>query len=309
MNHILLSDFDETITLKDTIGILASLPYRKKTKLKPEWSFFVDNYMQGWNNYHKQFPPRVLPLINQIKKPLSLENFKSTLQQEFDYQAFCRKIELNSTNKLSEFGLFSNLNNDDIRLFANDQVKSKTVVLREGFKELLRSKLIKPEFVYIISVNWSKAFIYNIINEDVLKMENIFCNDLVMHHEQYSGMFSNNLLTGSDKIVTLETILRSKTNTLGQKNNIFWYIGDSETDLLPILHPLVNGILLLNPKENIKKYNKITKVILGIDAMILEKFESHDISIVEIPGLKVGTNKLYITKSWKDISKLITDFR
>lgn len=308
MNHILISDFDETITLRDTIAIFASLPYLKNAKLKPTWSFFVDNYMKGWNIYHKQSPPRGLPIINQIRKPLSMQNFKSLLQHEFEYQEFCRKIELHSTCKVLDYGIFSNLSTKDVQLFAKCQLENKEIILQDGFKELLASQFVKAENFYIISINWSKTFIYNVINEASINIENIFCNDLLVQNKKSLGMFPNTLLTGSDKIATLEDIMLNKINSSGS-NNIVWYIGDSETDILPILHPRVNGILLLDPSAHKEKFDKLTKVILGIDEIILDNFKNSFVSVAEIPRLKEGKYKTYLAKSWGDIHQLVTNYQ
>ncbi|CAI4927200.1 CRE_HP_G0020940.mRNA.1.CDS.1 [Saccharomyces cerevisiae] len=45
-------------------------------------------------------------------------------------------------------------------------------------------------------------------------------------------------------------------------NLILLVYRDSETDLLSILHPSTNGVLLINPQENPSKFIKLPKRLL-----------------------------------------------
>lgn len=300
--NILICDFDETITTKDTINLLAKLAYSVKPELKPEWSHFETTYMDGYNELQPIYlMKRSLPLLLQIymdHAKITDENFYQFFGPEIEYQKLCRNIEMNSMMEMEKYNVFKGITTQDVNQYINTLEGS---VIRNGFFDCLKELNIQLNQLYILSINWSQEFIHSIISRTYLRSSNIYCNSLLhdTSHGTYNGLFSKKLLTGSDKIHTLQEICRNN----GQDNTI-WYIGDSETDLLSILYPGINGILLLNPNENEKKFNKITRNILGIELETLSKFKNEDIRYIKFIE-KDNNMASYLVKNWAYVTTLI----
>lgn len=300
--NILICDFDETITIKDTINLLAKLAYRVKPELKPEWSHFETTYMNGYNELQPIYSRnRLLPLLSQIYRDhvkINDENFHGLFGSEIEYQKLCRNIEINSMIEMEKYHVFKGVTEHDVKEYINIFDEP---VIREGFFDCLKELNIQLNQLYILSINWSGEFIHNIISSTYLQSSSIYCNNLLVDtaHGAYTGLFSKKLLTGSDKIQTLQKICQNN-----KKDDTIWYIGDSETDLLSILYPGINGILLLDPNENERKFNKITRNILGIESELLSKFnidETRYIKFIE----KQNNMGSYLVKNWADITTLL----
>ncbi|KAG0655818.1 hypothetical protein C6P45_002893 [Maudiozyma exigua] len=300
--NILICDFDETITVKDTIALLARLAYRVNPKLKPEWSHFEATYMNGYNELqHTYLMDRCLPLLSNIymnHTKITDGNFQDLFQCEIKYQKLCRNIELNSMKEMEKYNVFKGITTQDVIDYVDTLDE---LVIRQGFLNCLKVLDIQLGQLYILSINWSREFIRNVISSSYVRSSNIYCNALL--HDttrcRYSGLFSKQLLTGSDKIHTLQEICQCT----GEDKTI-WYIGDSETDLLSILYPEINGILLLDPEENEKKFNKITKEILGIESETLSKFYIKDTRYAKFIE-KENDMASYLVKTWTDVTTLI----
>ncbi|CAL9734943.1 cold tolerance protein 1 [Monosporozyma servazzii] len=307
MTNIIISDFDETITKSDTISVLAQINLITNPNPDDEnkWSHFTEHYMEGWRKYHDNAPLRQLPLLKCFDgKIISDGNYKTALYSEFKYQEYLRVIELYSIDELTNKSYFSETKGL-IPEFTKKCLTDSSIKLREGFKGLLNKINITSNKFYIISVNWSTEFILGVLDDEHMNESNVFCNALNTHDGDYDGSFSKQVMTGSDKIISLDKIVALETHT--ENNCKFWYIGDSETDLLSILNPNVNGVLLLDPSENAEKFFKVARDILGVSQESLTFFLQDDVSIVQLPVAKCHHNKLYLAKSWDAISNVIYD--
>lgn len=307
MPNIIISDFDETITEGDTISVLAKI--RLLTDPNPDddnkWSHFTDHYMEGWRKYHDNSPSRKLPLLKCFDgEVISEGNYKTVLSSEFNYQEYLRVIESYSIDELTKKGYFFKIRSL-IPEFTEKCLVDGSIKLREGFRGLLNKINSTSSKFFIISVNWSTEFILNVLDDQNINESNVFCNALNTCHDEYDGSFSKQVMTGSDKIESLEKIIGLETQT--GNNYKFWYIGDSETDLLSILHPNVNGILLLDPSENEKKFFKVARDILGVTEESVKVFLQDDVSILPLPAKKSYNNQLYLAKSWDAITNLMYD--
>ncbi|CAL9729965.1 cold tolerance protein 1 [Monosporozyma unispora] len=306
MSNVIISDFDETITKNDTIGVLAKIGLITNPNPDDEhkWSHFIDHYMEGWKKYHAKAPSRQLPLLKCFdKKTITNKNYTTALDAEFKYQEYLKIIELYSISELTDKSYFFNTKNF-IPNFAKECLGNGSIKFRKGFKNMLNCINSTSSAFYVVSVNWSTEFILSILDDDDnIDESNVFCNALNIYDGEYDGSFSKQVVTGSDKINSIETIISLENQTEGDYH--FWYIGDSETDLLSILHPNVNGVLLLDPEENEKKFHKLTKDILGVSQTSINKYLREDISILKLSEKKAHHNNLYLAKSWDAISKVI----
>lgn len=303
MRNTLICDFDETITIKDTIGTLAKLPYLIKSNMKPEWKHFEDKYMAGYGQLHSFYlDKRKLPLLSTLNTlKITREKFHTMFNQEIEYQKSYRNIELNSINEIEKYKVFSNITLEDVRSYVRTINNDTDHLIREGFLECLANHNITKDDLYIISINWSREFIQYNIPSKYIENTNIYCNNLIIENNIYNGDFSKGLLTGSDKLDCLSKLLDREIS----KDSRIWYIGDSSTDLLPILYTSVNGILLINPKENEKKFLDIITTIFGqVFDEITDYVKDDNIGIRKLIEKENGT-AFYIAKTWYDIDKLL----
>ncbi|SCV04975.1 LANO_0G15742g1_1 [Lachancea nothofagi CBS 11611] len=297
--HIVVSDFDETITKKDTISALAELPYLYKSFPIP-WSHFIDTYLQGFQKF--ETPARDLPILHAwIKDQNQLitdANFEQMFSSEIAYQKALRPIELNSVNELESKSAFSGITQGQVKEFA----QSKTSLLRDDFLAAWKS----ASELHILSVNWSRDFIEAVLYAAASKWSlmsvvptiQTTCNNLAAQNGNLTGQFEKSIVTGYDKVEKLETIVKTS-----ESDSTIWYIGDSETDLLSILYPSVNGVLLLDPKESLKKFQKISS-LLGLDSTDFKEYLTNP----KCDTLKISCKKtgaFYFVKTWKALTKML----
>ncbi|SCU91172.1 LAME_0E11518g1_1 [Lachancea meyersii CBS 8951] len=297
--HLLVTDFDETVTKKDTISTLAELPYLHKSFPVP-WAHFVDTYNQGYQKF--TVANRDLPILNvwnsNREQLITVGNYEQMFRAEIDYQKSMRPIELNSIQELEDKGAFTNITLDQVRELS----RARTNLLRDDFLEAWRA----VSEVHILSVNWSRVFIESMLACAVTTDEatginppvQTTCNDLIAEEGRLTGKFNKAVVTGYDKIEELKKLLKASSAT-----RTIWYVGDSETDLLSTLYPGVNGVILLDPEENRKKFDKITSV-LGVKHEDLKGYSTaRDLDCVKISCKMNGA--LYFVKSWKALVRLL----
>ncbi|QLG71361.1 hypothetical protein HG535_0B04010 [Zygotorulaspora mrakii] len=309
MKDIIISDFDDTITSRDTISLLGELPYLINPLLNPKWSYFQDAYMSNYHKFQKnpqafgaQFAGgRTFPLLCSSNETVTSANFYTLFATEIRYQQDRRLLEMTSTEEMTKRGLFKGITHSDICRYVEYDPRIGASLLRNGFMEFI-SSLDSSEF-YIISINWSKEFIHEVVGTSNIEASNIFCNELISQNGIYTGKFSNQILAGSDKLHELEKLLRKHQSD--ETDNRFWYIGDSETDLLSILHPKVNGLLLLDPESEKKKLMKLATEVLGIPLNEL-KLYVQDKNVLHMKCFsKENGNGFFLVKSWFAIQELV----
>lgn len=302
MNNVVIADFDETITSRDTIDILGRLPYTLNPEFKPPWSHFVDVYCKHYERFQLNNNRRVLPLLPLGKKTIITDsNFTQLFHAELEYQSDKRLLEFASTTEIQSRNVFKKIKHEDIRSYVENNFQGAASLLRPGFSNFI-SSLPKDNF-YVISVNWSPEFIRYVIGSKNVDLNHITCNNLISHGDEYTGHFTNDMLTGSDKIRALQQILSYYDNK--KENHCLWYVGDSDTDLLSVLFPNVNGVLLIDPVKEPKKFEKITVKLLGLPKKDMDEF-AHDSSLRQyVCCTKQGGKNVYIVKSWNDLQKLV----
>lgn len=304
MRHIIISDFDETITKQDTISVLGKIPYHVKRGTTPSWDHYSNNYYEHWKKYNQiNQDLRSLPLLSRGVRAhgISKGSYPQLFKDEIEYQRNNRVIELASTVEMCRHGLFRGVTHANIHDYVHNNLKGDECIVRDGMFRCL-SDTTAPSDFYILSVNWSREFIYSCVGHAVIPYHNIYCNNLLSDDQHtYTGEFENEVLCGSDKIVKLREILEKQDS-----NDVMdiWYVGDSETDLLSILYPGINGILLLDPEENPKKFDKLVNQVLGVDQSIVQGFLHNSKQWVKCLD-KDKDNGLYLAKSWKGIHNLL----
>ncbi|SCU91551.1 LAMI_0E06348g1_1 [Lachancea mirantina] len=301
MKTILISDFDETITTKDTISILGELPYRSKQCEVP-WSHFVETYLQGYRRY--ETTPRKLPLLGPDvlagEQPITTANYDQAFQAEIQYQNSLRPIELNSLAELERTEAFTDVTETDVLDLAADQKQ----LIQEGFPTALP---LCDEF-HVLSVNWCTDFILAVIKSSTLDPETlqkinpaqVYCNSLIRRGPHYTGLFEKTIVTGYDKLDKLNKLVNSFPPNL-----TCWYVGDSESDLLSILHPKINGVLLLDPHTNEKKFRRIASDIMGLNQAVVTGIIQDATFEYRKFTCKQNGNLLVFAKNWHAIARLL----
>ena len=309
MHRIIISDFDSTITKKDTIHVLARLPYLIKPNFTPKWSHFNDFYLRNRDKlYPEILTHRHVPLLPpKFHGFNSVADYKRILSREFEYQNLLRDLEMTSTDEMERYKLFEGISFRDVERYVELLRVSNPPIVRPEFSDFMRLSNIPAQDFYIVSVNWSSEFIRCVVEMEgcgchLIEVENIFCNDLTSDKNGvYTGEFSNTVLTGVDKVEVMETnILRN----LGRDADP-WYIGDSGADLLCILHPLVNGVLFVDPSKGLDDFLELSVKLLGLSEDAMSNF-FNDTSQLTLLALQKGNGKrCYLAKSWHGIAQIL----
>lgn len=302
--NVIIADFDETITNKDTTCILGQLPYALNPKLEPGWTHFVDVYYEHYESFQSNIKNRVLPLLPLGKETVITDaNFIQLFHSEIEFQTKKRSLELSSTSEIEALNIFKGVKHEDVLSFVDKNLRGSTSLPRPGFTDFI--SLVPQEHFHIVSVGWSPEFIKYIIGNERIRPDHIVCNNLISHGNEYTGQFTNKLLTGSDKIKVVEKIVSDYDGKEG--GHCLWYVGDSDTDILSVLFPNINGVLLIDPIVEPKKFEKITVQLLGLPQNEMDTF-AHDLSQGWYACCtKQGGKTVYIVKSWNDLKKLIYD--
>ncbi|OBZ81027.1 hypothetical protein A0J61_10925 [Choanephora cucurbitarum] len=172
MSPLILIDFDQTITTKDTIALLGQFGLSNTSCLKP-WSYFVDRYLEDYQT---------------IQQPKA-QDFKTYLAQLDAY----RPIEQASLARVSHHKVFEGLTRQ--ALF--DEGKQ----LSQRFLQPHVIQTLKPikHHVRIVSLNWSKDWIQGFLHAVGIEKEQIYSNDLVFNQTHCTGEIVPMILTAKDK--------------------------------------------------------------------------------------------------------------
>jgi phosphoserine phosphatase len=200
---LIVVDFDETITAKDTISILAHFSYARNLPSDiPPWSHFTTAYMDDYAR-HKT--------ANATYQATSLEDKTKQL-------ASLKPVELTSLDRISKAGVFAHLTKEELQAGAKAMVQ-----VRDHARQVLLSNI---ENVFILSVHWSKDWIIGSLRPLPILPTSVLSNDFVFRNGISTGEIIPSIVTADDKLKTFRQ--------LQDKNSWSFsiYIGDSETDLL-----------------------------------------------------------------------------
>ncbi|KAI8086628.1 HAD-like domain-containing protein [Halteromyces radiatus] len=211
MKPLIFVDFDETITTKDTIGLLGQTGVQYHGSRTP-WSFFVQAYLDDYKRKQQQI----------LQKG-------TTLKQQVEYMDQFRHVEKASLDRISHWGILSGFTRQQLY-----QAAASQVTLQPSVQDLLEQ--VGPTRLYIVSLNWSKDWIRGALlsgqHDFDLKDDHMLCNDLVFDPatQKSTGIIQPSILNTSDKFRHIESILQQSVD---HPRSI--YIGDSMGDLLPLV--------------------------------------------------------------------------
>lgn len=206
MPRVLVCDWDETITTKDTTLLVAQTAYVHKQNLPP-FDTFVQMYLDAAAKFAAQKLPRL------------------SVEEEEQYQRRAREMEMVSIGAIERAGIFLGLTRADF------EAQALQVVLRPGFVQLVAKARETHTPIYIVSVNWSKTFI-----EAALALHGVHgivvrANDFEFDNNGIcTGKFDRqwDIRTGADKKEELESVRAAHAAA-----HVI-YVGDSSGDVLPL---------------------------------------------------------------------------
>jgi len=230
--HLLL-DFDETLTVHDTIGIFAHTFYRH---LSPPpstpWSAITSAYGSDHAALVAQFPPA---------------STRTCIAAELRFLDSLRPVEERSIRRIEQARIFNGL-----PISCVGEEAGCTVQLRPGAGDLLACGKEWGR-VDVVSVNWSSVWIRGALGEGAVGV-GVRCNELLVDGGEGGGGGITNgglsrpgVWTAGDKVGVVEELVREERGRLGLglglAQTLVVYLGDSVTDLGCLLSADVGVVL------------------------------------------------------------------
>lgn len=204
--RVLVMDWDETITRKDTTFLVAQAASGRN--LGPSFSHYTRVYMDAYEKYNSKWGAR------------------KTVEEETEYHRGMREVEMSLISALERDGYFKGISRSDIA------AQAKKVELASGFRELVEHVQKNWHPLYILSVNWSVTLIEEALRLAKIPGIKVLANELEFDENgKATGQFDRSLdiRTGYDKVQQLAKIRNCHPNSQ------VIYVGDSSGDVLPIV--------------------------------------------------------------------------
>jgi len=208
-------DFDGTITVKDTIGVLAAGAVDwQRTKRGREYSATWDGVVQAYLDDLKRFQASYDPPESQRK----------SFAREMEYLEAVRPVEHASLARVAESLVFEGLEERDLLEIGAAARESGRVTVRNGFADLLNLARERDWPVGILSVNWSSSFIRGMLRDlDPDRTIRLYANEIaangkIQGPQAYEDQGRGPLVDAAGK--------RTLCN-----DGHYIYFGDSATDL------------------------------------------------------------------------------
>ncbi|OWB56180.1 hypothetical protein B5S28_g2071 [[Candida] boidinii] len=252
---LIISDWDDTITARDTIGLI----FRAIKKVKPDSEYDADHFISIYKTQHDLF-------LDSKKDFLT----RDTVTKEIEYQKQVKAVELSSVNEMIKVKYVENIPKSTF-IHECDEVKIKSGfskffdgLLNQNSLIASKSDISSLPFI-VLSVNWTSCFIEEYFEKhfnirDMLDKETfkIICNEF--EFDDSTGLSTGNILdyikgindenfvlkdirTGYDKLLVTEYILNRYKMDKSNKRSV--YLGDSATDVLSMIK-CGKGIIMRN---------------------------------------------------------------
>jgi 2-hydroxy-3-keto-5-methylthiopentenyl-1-phosphate phosphatase len=274
---IILIDFDQTITQKDTIAILGQTALDLNHHSK-SWSYFTDSYLDDYRKHKAQLPE------------LPKHDFTAYLNQLESY----RPIEKASLARVSAHKVFKGISQNTLNKAAKEQ---SSKLLQPHVLSVLQEH---QEAIRVVSLNWSKDWILGMLHPLNLSRQQIYSNDLEFIKEEATGEIMAEILTTGDKKRAIDA---------SKKDAAVIYIGDSTGDMLPLGKNDDN--ISNDPTSNEFIYLYIVEsqvgIIIGQDGSLLKALNDYGFKVQEQVNGQV--NGIYRVDNWLQINDIITRFK
>ncbi|KAI3332260.1 hypothetical protein HD806DRAFT_519035 [Xylariaceae sp. AK1471] len=267
-------DFDGTITTKDTVTHLANFALRfqserrlrneaqdvalpetptregEKGDLSSRWDDVVHAYISDHKSHVSSYAP--------------CASDRQCVEDEIAFLRSQKHVETTSLGRINECALFRGISQDAFREAGCELVRDGTVRLRPGFADFVRAALAKGWHVYVVSVNWSAAFIEGACGFAEGEV-NVFANEV---RESDGTVLGPGVLVGDEMLLDgrddseRERTGRNLTNSCDKRDVVravirkhathgkpFFYFGDSTTDMECLLEA-TRGVVIADDKES-----------------------------------------------------------
>ncbi|OBT98708.2 hypothetical protein VE01_03426 [Pseudogymnoascus verrucosus] len=267
-------DFDGTITTEDTIEALAQSAIALQNPSLPHSQLSQTPAAEAWNNCKSQYLADLSAHYekeNQEPSDGGVVTGLGGLEREQGSLDALRDVEWASVKRVGQSGIFKGLSKESLRekgraATAGDPQDGNdlAVVVREGF----------PEFVTwigqiggqwgIVSVNWSRMWVRGVLDvaleERWVPSQIDLCNLTTNDINPLTGMIlgwrldrlsakRTHLLTTADKLLAQHKMMFYGFDIgVSSPEPLTIYIGDSPTDLSPLLHADI-GIIMNSPSS------------------------------------------------------------
>lgn len=238
---LVLIDFDQTITVHDTIASLGQFGVSQTHSPKP-WSYFVDTYLQEYRHHRDGLP--------------KTEDFKAFVDQLNSY----KPIEQASLTRISDHRVFQGIPRQKIiqqgAKLSQTELQPNVLATLKAYQDSIR----------IVSLNWSKDWIVGFTG---LKREQVYCNDLAFENDICTGEIVPHILTTGDK----QRIIKSSITTTEK----VIYVGDSLGDIQPLGNPYFFFYNLYSKAALIVESD--VGIIIGKDSSLLQSLNHFGYSV------------------------------
>lgn len=173
----------------------------------PDGDHLSECYMEAYTRFQAELPKKRY-------------NERDTLEKEIQYQKAIKDVEMSSVNECIRTHAVSGIS------AARIKSQYQRLKIRKGFARFF-SNCDSP--FTILSVNWTKLFMGEYFNHTFGKCPKIISNELSVEGDICVGVEPINIRTGYDKLQCLP-------------DNVV-YVGDSETDVLCMIHSDVAFII------------------------------------------------------------------
>ncbi|KAI9870045.1 MAG: hypothetical protein M1830_004754 [Pleopsidium flavum] len=144
--HLLLLDWDSTLTTHDTLFLVAGIGYtHSKNNPLPPWTDISEAYISDYKRHEENYRPR--------------REERKTLDQELRWLESLRGVERSSVERVERAGIFKGVKGCDVESVTHDAVVRRRVNLRPGWASLLNLVEEGGGRSAVVSVNWSARFV------------------------------------------------------------------------------------------------------------------------------------------------------
>ncbi|KAI1490593.1 haloacid dehalogenase-like hydrolase-domain-containing protein [Biscogniauxia mediterranea] len=253
-------DFDGTITVEDTIGELADFALRFQRErggdgagpdLKPQWDAVVRAYADDARAHAAAYRPAAPDRRDPAHEAAFLRASKP--------------VEARSLARVRACALFRGIGRDALRGAARCR-------LRPGFADFVARRAREGWRLYVVSVNWSAAFIegacgsgfggegegegvnvkIKVLANEVREEDGAVVGPEILNRgggEGGEGEGTRTLTNSCDKLEVMRAVLREEEEERGLRDRPSVYFGDSTTDLECLLEAS-RGIVIADAADS-----------------------------------------------------------
>lgn len=288
-------DFDGTITEKDTIDHLVSIPTAGDLVTHPN----------TWSNWKKLVSVYAKEHGDYIATRLPDRNAHTPRRQEEELLEGLRPIEERSLARVFTRGIFFRITGSELENGAWELIETKKIKLRTGCHSFLErvSRKSTAEKVSVLSVNWSSIFVSTCIEAGCCYVDPDTEEDIIpeVYANEFTGVRygSNDRSTGEimshheHRILTAEDKLRQMRTIRDEAGTAQCvYVGDGWQDLLCLLDAELG--ICIRDEDNMSSTQRMLADALGrlnIECQHLDKWTPE------------STSKIWWARDFEEIVK------